>query len=301
MQNELEYRWDDLRIVLALIREGTLSGAAERLGVNASTAGRRLDALEDALGVELFERGPDGVKPTHVAEQLFPIAEAVERSVGDVARTIEGLETEPEGLVRITAPPGVASHFVGARLGPLFKRFPRLHIEVDASIGYADLTRREADIALRSYRPSSGDLVATLVGRARPVMLASARYAKKLGRVRDVDELSWITWGPDLAHMEHARWIAKHVDDSRVVLRTSSIHTQIEAAAAGVGVVLLEPVFTQATSLVQVEVSRPVSRQLDELGQGELWMVGHRALRGVPRVAAVWDFLLEDARGLLEG
>jgi len=299
--SELEYRWDDLRVVLALIREGTLSAAAQRLGVNASTAGRRLDALEEALGVELFERGPEGVKPTHVAEQLFPIAEALERAAGDVARTVEGLETEPEGVVRITAPPGVASHFVAARLRPLFKRYPRLRIEVDASIGYADLTRREADIALRSHRPTSGDLVATLLARARATVLASPRHARSVGKVRDVNALSWITWGRDLAHLDQTRWVASHVDDANVVLRTSSIHTQLEAAAAGVGVVLLEPVFSRAMGLAQMELTRPVARLVDSLAEGELWMVGHRALRTVPRVAAVWDYLHADARSLAEG
>src|SRR3954462_7302869 len=114
LQND--FSWDDVRIFLALFRARTLSSAAVRLGVNASTVGRRLDALEGALGARLFDRTPDGVAPTAPAEELAPHAEALERTAAGFAMAAAGREAEVEGTVRITAVPGVAEDLLAPAL-----------------------------------------------------------------------------------------------------------------------------------------------------------------------------------------
>lgn len=156
----LDYRWDDLRVFLALFRHRTLSGAGAALSLDASTVSRRLAGLEEALGATLFDRTRDGVLPTAAAEQLLSAAEDAENAAFAVARIAEGLERSPEGTVRITAPPLLVDAFLAPAMPGFRKRFPALTLELLASASFADLTRREADIALRMSRPSTGDLVA---------------------------------------------------------------------------------------------------------------------------------------------
>lgn len=287
--------WSDLELVLSLSRAGTLSGAALSLGVNTSTIARRLDALEQRCGAHLFDRTPAGVGATELALELVPLAETMEQVVADALRLIAGRETEIEGSVRLTAPPGVANWFVAPALARLGQRYPRLRIELDAEVGYADLTRRQADLALRGVRPSSGDLIAVKLGEPASLIVAAPALVAELELLRELDELPWITWGADLAHLPEARWLADHVDADRIVLRTSSMDAQIHAARAGLGAMLISRPFLDWVELAAVPLSRGLSRRLDAMPSGALWLVGHRALRDVPRVEAVWTFLLEEA------
>ena len=292
-QQALGFRWDDIRVVLALAREGTLTGAGALLGINASTVGRRLEAFEEATGAKFFDRTPDGVLPTDALEQLLPHARELEHAAAEVSRAVEGFEREPEGVVRITAPPGVAHLFVAPILVELHERYPKLRIELDASIDYADLTRREADIALRVSRPSSGDLVAVRIGDEPESILTGECYAAELGKLRDFDDARWIDWGRDLANIPSARWVAENVSPDRVILRSSNITSQLEAARTGLGVVLSPAIVGRVAGLVEVEVTRALRKKLDAAPRESLWLVGHRALRNVPRIAAVWEFLVE--------
>jgi len=295
-------RWDDLELLLALAREGTLSGAATRLSVNTSTIGRRLDAMEAGLGVHLFDRTPTGIAPTDLAESLLPIAETMERAAADALRSIEGRETEPEGLVRVSAPPGIANWFLAPALVELRKRYPKLVIELDASVGYADLARRDADLALRGARPSSGDLVAVRLAETSSVIVASAARARmngkngKLGKLGSLDAIEWVTWGRELAHLPDAKWITANVDPARIVLRTSSMDAQIHAVRAGLGAMLVGRPFVGWLDLVELPLERGLAKRLPALPSGAMWLVGHRALRSVPRVQAVWEFIVEQAQ-----
>lgn len=289
-----EFRWDDVRVFLALMRTRSLLRAGQALGVNASTVGRRIDALEAALDVRLFDRTRDGVRPTAAAEQLLPAAEDFERAAVGVAGAAEGFEREPEGTVRLTGPPGVIDEFVAPAVGKLAARYPRLRLELDASIGYADLTRREADLALRGLRPSAGDLVTRKLGGSPYVVIASKRYARALGTLADPADARWIAWGPELAHIPSGAWLEQFIPPEAVVLRTNSMSAQLRALEHGVGVALHPAAFTRVRSVVEVPLAPAFCRRAPVPPEDSLWLVGHRALRDVPRVAAVWDFILAE-------
>jgi len=290
-------RWDDVRVLLALLAGRSLSRAGALLGVNASTVSRRLEALEGALRARLFDRTPDGVLPTALAETLAPHAESMERSVAGLALAAEGREVAVEGEVRLTALPGGMEYLVAPALPRLLARYPRLRLTLDASVAYADLTRREADLALRSVRPTSGDLLVRKLGEGTGAIHASPAYAAELGRLRTLGDARWITWGDDLAHLEAARFVSERVPADAVHVRTSHIGTQLAAARAGVGVVLVDRAVGRANGLTEVSPAPALQRELPHL-RSELWLVVHRALRGVPRVAAVWEFLVEEATRL---
>lgn len=289
-----DFEWDDARILLAAYRHHTLRAAAAALGVNASTIARRLDALEDALGSHLFDRTQDGLLPTAGAEQLLPHAERLEQAALGLAAAAEGFERAPEGVVRITAAPGVADHFVAPALPKLLARYPGLRVELDASIGYSDLTRGEADLALRALRPTSGDLVSVKLLTARDAVLGSRAYVQELGALRSLDDARWLTWGHDLGHLSSARWLVERVAAGQIVLRSSSINALLSAAEHGLGLLLLPESFTRVRPLVCAKLAPALAKVAASLPGLDLWLVGHRALRDVPKIAAVWQFIVEE-------
>ncbi|MEM6990965.1 MAG: LysR family transcriptional regulator [Myxococcota bacterium] len=292
MQIREEPRWDDLRVLLALSRHGSLKRSAEALGVNISTVSRRLDALEASTGAHLFDRTPAGVHATAAAEQLLPFAEAMESAAAGLAHGLGALETEPEGDVCITAPPGLVDQFLAPALPRLTRDHPGLRITIVSSIAYADLTRREADIALRISRPISGDLVTKRLATQPWCVLAAKRGPTAV--LRDPNAARWVTWGEELAHLPDRQWIDANVRREQVVLTTNSMTAQLETIRAGLGYTLAPQVFAQTRGLRAVPCTPKLRQSLAAVPQGSLWLVGHRALRDVPRVAAVWDWLCRE-------
>lgn len=284
--------WDLVRVFLDVARTGKLAGAAERVGLDVSTISRRLDRLEDELGLTLFERGPGGVIATAAGERLLPAAEEMARAIGELGVALDAVEAEAEGVVRLTAPPGVADVFVAPALIEFHRRHPRVRIDLDASVGYADLTRGEADLALRARRPARGDLVAQKLVTTRSIPAAAPAYVDALGPVRSLDDVRWIAWGHDLAQIPEARWLSAHVT-APPVLRTSAFSAQLNAAATGLGAVLAPEPYLDRFGLVPVRRGRGLAAAWDALPAGELWLVGHVALRRVPRVAVLWQFVVE--------
>jgi DNA-binding transcriptional LysR family regulator len=284
--------WDQVRVFLAVARAGQLAGAAARLGLDVSTVSRRLDRLETELGVHLFDRTRDGTVATAAAEAMLPAAEDMERGLAQFAAAVDAVETTAEGVVRLTSPPGLADAFIAPLLARFAQRFPRVRVELDASVGYADLTRREADLAVRATRPRAGDLIAVRLVSTQALPLTSPRYAAELGRLKKWSDARWISYGNDLAQIPTARWVTEHAG-APPVLRTSHFPSQIAAAVAGLGVMIASEPFRLVRPLVAVSISRALQPAWDALPVEELWLVGHRALRTVPRIAALWDFLAE--------
>lgn len=286
--------WDQVRIFLAVARAGQLAAAAERLGLDVSTVSRRLARLEAELGVHLFDRTREGTALTAAAEALLPAAEDMERSLAAFTAAADTVETLAEGVVRVTAPPGVADAFIAPLLARFHARFPGVQVELDASVAYADLTRREADIAVRGVRPRAGDLVVQKLTTVRATPMTSPEYARELGRLRRLEDARWLTWGPDLAYLPTGVWLREHAPSVVPVLRTSHFASQLAAAQTGLGVVLAPEPFRHVRRLVPIEHGKALRAAWDALPSEELWLVGHRALRTVPRIAALWEFLQEN-------
>lgn len=290
-------RWDDLVLLMACRRAGTLTAAAHTLALDPATVSRRLTQLETVLGVVLFQRGREGLVATSALEILAPLAEAAEVAMLRFVQAADGVETEVQGVVRLSMPPGVAETLLVPLLPKLLARHPQLRLEIDASTAYADLERREADLVLRVRRPEQGDLVACRLLEARLAVMAAPE---------DVDAappsalaaLPWIAWDQRLGHLPEARWLASQVPDANVVVRSSALAVQLSAARQGVGAVLTVAVQGRHAGLVPVPLIAEDQAKVDALPAGALWLVCHRALRDVPRVAAVWSFLQEQVAEL---
>jgi len=288
-----DLRWDDVRLFLALCRSRTVGEAAEALGVDASTVSRRLVAIEQSLSATLFDRGRDGVSRTEAAEDLMPVAEEMEQVMTRFANAAGGLEREASGLVRIACPPDVADVIVVPLLGELLARHPALQVAVDPGEAVLDLTRREADLALRTVRPARGDLVVTRLRMAPWVLVGAPKVARALGTLRAWTDAPWVGWGERLSTIGPARWFAKHVRGGRLVVRSDSLTVQIAAVAGGLGVGLVPAPSVEHYGLAPIKLGAPLRAAGEEWPVDELFLVTHRALRDVPRVRVVWDLLLE--------
>lgn len=283
-------RWDDVQVFLELYRARTLGGAGRSLGLDLSTMSRRLAGLEARLEVPLFDRTRTGLLPTKAATQLLDAAEEMERAALKMSRAAGGLERAVEGLVRVTAPPGVAEAFLAPAFAVLAERHPGLRFEVVGDTRVADLSRQEADLALRTIKPTTGDLVMTRVAEVKWLAAASPAFAQRVGVVRDWADLPWIGWSAELGHIPPARWLTTHVT-REPVLRCNSMPLQVAAVGRGLGVALVPEPYTQVYDLTPVRFSRRLHASAQAWPGDDLWLVAQRAARKVPRIAAVWEVL----------
>lgn len=284
--------WDDVKLFLSLLRTGTLSATGRALGVDVSTASRRLARLEAQLEVRLFDRLREGLAPTQAARRLQASAEEMERAANGFGRELDGLEAAVEGAVRISAPPGVAESFLAPVLDTLLRAHPKLRFEVDASTRQLDLSRREADLAVRTVKPVGGPLVMQRLARSRWVPMAAPSLVATLGRVRRWSDAPWVGWGFDLERLHAARWLAARVK-TPPVLKTNGFALQVSAVTRGLGAAVLPEPYLRVHGLAPLKLARPLVADLRTLPEDDLWLVTHEALRRVPRVAAVWDGLVK--------
>jgi len=275
--------WDGLRIFLALGRARTLAAAARKLGIDETTVARRLKRLEKQMGASLLERAPGGIALTAAGEVVRAAAEQMEVAALAAERRALGADRQLSGRVRITAPEILGTYFVLPALQAVHRQYPGIAIELISTIARLDVTRREADIAIRTIRPTEPALVARKIAR-----LAVAPYVR---RERD---------GPEaleaVSYVEGVRLPLRNVEDrlpdARVALRTSSIATVLEAVRLGWGAGDLPCFVGDATSGLERAFPGEKPELLD------VWLIVHADVQRTARVRALVDAL---ARAFREG
>jgi molybdate transport repressor ModE-like protein len=283
----------DLRTLLAIAREGSLAGAARRLRVNHSTVFRRLGAIEARLGTRLFERQGGSYVTTAAGEDLLRTAERVEAEVEALERRLSGQDLRLTGSLRLTAPDDISEVLVMPLLAEFRHSYPEITVELAVDNRMLNLTRREADVALRPTRQPPE----TLAGR-RIAGLASAVYGPAGADGGNTSDRRWVAWeeggGPPLV----ARWLAEHVDRHAIAYRSNSMLNQASAARAGLGLAVLPCFLADGDPRLQ-----RISGPLPELAT-ELWLLTHPDLQRTARIRALLDLLydaLRQKRALFEG
>jgi len=289
--------WGHLRYFLELARTGSLSQAARRIGVDRNTVARRVAALEEELGLSLFERGPQGWTRTAAGDELSDLASQVEEDVLRLARHADAQDRALDGSVRLTTASHLAAHLLCPALPELRARHPGLLLEIAVAQRTFDLTRREADLALRMGRPQDAGLVTRKLSDVAYGLFASAEYAARRTGPVDFQRDTFLGLDDSLASTPHERWIARLAPERRVVLKANATAALQAAARAGLGVAILPRYVADGDrELVQIDGPEPARH--------ELWLLVHGDLRRVPRVKAVieWvDWLVERARPALTG
>jgi DNA-binding transcriptional LysR family regulator len=287
--------WEDVRYFVALARHTTLSATARALRVNHATVARRITNLELLLGRALFDRRAKGYTLTAEGRAVFDEASAMDEAALAVLRRLD-LGTELRGLVRLAAGRVLAERFLIDRLRPFHQRYPAIDLEVIGGSRVVSLAKREADIALRYGSPKDSELIARRLARITFGLFTSSDYRDKLeGGQAPV----FIGFDEESDFIAETGWFTRHFANERFSFRTNSQTTQAAAARAGYGVALLPRyiVATHEPDLVEISLG-------PRLPVRDVWLLIRRDLRGVPRMRAVIDYLIEifqRDRRLLEG
>lgn len=289
--------WDDLRYVLAVASAGSLAGAARTLGVNHTTVLRRVTAFEQQLGLRLFERLPGGYVLTAGGEELVAVARQIEESVTTLERKLAGRDLRLSGVVRVTTPDTLMGSILPEILAEFRARYPGIQVEVAVSNRMLDLTRRDADVAIRPARNPPETLIGRRIAKVAFAIYGSPQYlsahpARELGRHR------WVAPEDSLAATSVAQWMKANLPDSEIALRADSLLALRQAAQAGFGLAAL-PCYLGDTAAGLVCVHRPIPEM-----ETALWILTHEDLRHTARIRAFTDFVadaLKQRRALLEG
>lgn len=278
--------WGDLRYFVALARTGTLSGAARQVGAEHTTVARRIAALEASLGVRLFERNARGYALTVEGEGIVEAAYRIEDDVFGLQRQTASGAQGLSGTVRISAPPVFASAFLTARLAGLRAAHPGITLELAGENRAVNLSRREADVAIRMSRPEPSSLIARHVGRMAYGLYGARSY------VAAVPEAAWAFIGYDdlLDHTPQQRWLLSIAQGRALVFRTNDLANLQAATVAGMGVSALPRFMGDAEAgLERLPFDASAASR-------DLWLVFHPDLRRSPRVRVVVDFLADTIR-----
>lgn len=283
--------WDDLRYFLALSQAGTLSAAARASKVEHTTVARRIDALESALQTRLFDRFPKGWALTAAGLALLPHARKMEDDMHALMR-IAGGTAALSGTVRVSAPPALATYLLAPRLRDILRRLPGIDIDLRGETRQADLTRREADIALRFDRPQAPGLAVRHVADVTYGLYARADYLA----AHPPGQWQFLGYDELLQDAPQQLWLDQLRGTRRYSLRSNDQGALYQAAAAGCGVAVLPRylVDTQSSTLGAIDTPAcPVSRKL--------WIVMHDDVRRSAPVRAVADELIALLAPLLAG
>ncbi|NIF41812.1 LysR family transcriptional regulator [Burkholderia sp. Tr-862] len=296
--------WDDLRYFLAVMRGGSLSAAARALQVQHSTVARRIDALESALGIRLFDRLPRGWPPTDEGLHLAEHAARVEADVHAFARAAQGAAAL-DGVVRVSASPVFASHFLAPRLARAQRAWPALRIDLMGEMHAANLYAREADLAVRLSRPSEPGLAARRLGTMRFALCASPERAAEPS-----DTWAFLGYDDALAQMPQQQWLERFAAGRRFAFVANDLAALHRACVAGAGIALLPRFLVDAPvtdasagTPASADPSLPATAALVELTSAprcdverEIWLVVHPDVRRSPRVQRVADAIADAVR-----
>ncbi|MDR3415898.1 MAG: LysR family transcriptional regulator [Nevskia sp.] len=284
--------WDDLRTVLAVARAGSLSGAARQLQVEHSTVFRRLRAIEKRFGAALFERTRNGYAPTAHGEAAAESARLMEEAALTAERRIMGADVRLSGVVRIAASEMFACYLLPRVLPAFLRAHPDIEVEIDVSNRNVDLTRREADLALRATNQPPEHLYGREVGELRYAAFAHRRFFKG-GRAPALEELPWVGFDDSIRQIEIARWLQSRLPGKSARLRSDSLLAIMHAATAGIGAAVL-PLFAADF--------QPQLRRLTEVldrPRMQLWVLSHADVRENARVRALSRHLAAELPGAL--
>src|SRR3569832_876767 len=276
--------WNDLKLVLAIHRAGTLGGGAAALNVNHSTAFRRLNALEERVGTRLFERLPGGTyAPTPEGERFSATAERIEAETDALDRDVTGRDTRLTGSLRVTSSETLAYAVLTAELARFREMHPGIVVEMVIDNRVLSLSRREADIALRVTRPKEPDLFGRKLADIGWTLYATPALLERDGPVKTLDR-DVISWGAEVTGIAAADWIGEHVPPARVVYRASRLVNQLTAARHGMGLVLLPCYLGDSDPGLVRAWAKPIPALTREL-----WIMTQGDLRKTTRVRAFFD------------
>ena len=272
--------WDDFRLVKAIAETRSLTGAAEALGLNHSTVFRRLGHLEAALGVRLFERSRTGYVATAAGEDMVQLAARMGEEIDAFERKALGRNEKPAGDVRVATNDVMLVHLLTPVLAGFARAFPAIRLDMMVGNQALNLSRRDADIAIRATVEPPETLVGRRIGE-----IAWARYAPATDFDADNPAARCVGFGDGVAGLGPARRMEQEVGADRICYRVNTLLGIAEAIAAGMGLGVL-PCFIGDSQPGLRRISPPAADH-----GGALWLLTHPDLRHAARVRAFMDYV----------
>ncbi|TCL71156.1 LysR family transcriptional regulator [Rhizobium sp. BK251] len=290
MNNTPHFTWDDLQFFLAVARTGQLSTAARQLRTSHATVSRRIDRLEFALKVKLFERNPRGYVLTAMGNRFIDTAEKMESEAERLRSDLVAGSTQQRGVVRLSAPEGFANFFFASVLPEFGARHPNISLELVTIQQIMSLSRKEADLAVVLDEPKGGPYFSEKLTDYHLQVYGSQDYLARTPPVTSRDDLpnhAFIGYIQDMIFAPGLDYLGDIHPRIRPQFQSSSIFAQLTATRSGLGLCVLPYFF--ASHYPELQIVLPGDVNLCR----HYWITCHRDLKQVPRVRAVIDFLVE--------
>jgi DNA-binding transcriptional LysR family regulator len=290
--------WEDLRYVLAVAETNSLAAAAKAVGVHHTTVLRRVNAFEKRLGLRLFDRLPTGYALTAGGEELLAAARAMSETIAALERRVAGQDLRLEGVLRLTTTDTLMGSVLPEVLAAFRSEHPGITLEVTTQNLIANLTKRDADVAIRPVSDPPENLVGQRASGIAFAVYAARGYAESAGE-KDLREHLWIAPDDSLAGTAVARWMRRRLGPYSVALRADSLMAMRNAALAGIGAAAL-PCFLGDAAPGLVRLRPDVIEEMTRA----LWVLTHEDLRRTARVSAFLGFAakaLARRRAFFEG
>jgi DNA-binding transcriptional LysR family regulator len=280
--------WDHLRFFLALAKDHRLVVAARSLQVNHTTIARRISALEQEMGVQLFTRSNSGYELTDAGLQLQDIAKQVEKQIGNIRNQVNEVNQEITGVVRIGTTEGFGTVVIAPILNALGKQYPKLIIDLLALPRMVNLSRREADIVITLQRPTRGPYLVTKLQDYSLHLYASPEYLANNPQIQarsDLDKQTFISYIDDLLFSKELSYLDDICRPQRIAFRSTSIQAQLQAALSGLGIAILPSFMAEPVAGLV-----PVLKEEIEIIRS-FWMIMPNEYRKIDRMNLVWDHI----------
>ena len=280
--NMQQINWDNLRYVLIVANRGSIASAARELGVNRTTVLRRIESFQESLGCRIFERNPSGYVLTLEAEKIIKAAQEIEGTLFNMQRQIAGGELRLEGELRITTTDTLLTSVIGPHLASFHRKYPHISVTVSMTNNILDLSRRDADIAIRPTRTPDIPLVGQRITSVEFFAYASQPYLESMPGAT-ISQHHWLGFDSSLQYTEAAKWLDVRVDTKQICLRTDSFVGLKVAAENDMGLALLPNYLGDASPLL-----KRVPAPTEELTTG-LWLLTHPDLVRSAKVQAFME------------
>ena len=277
--------WNDLRYVKAIADTGNVADAANQLDVHQSTVFRRLNTLEKNLGVRLFERLPSGYVMTTAGEDFCKTAERIEADVSALNRRISGQDMRPSGTIRVTMTDALLIELLAPCLAEFRSAYPEIELEILIAKNVLNLTKRDADIAIRTTKQPLETLVGRRISSVAVAVYGSKEYLKTHPNLSNLNQHDWIGFDESVIDLTTARWLKQNVPEAKFRYRFNSCMGILAALRENTGLALLSCYLGDGDrNLVRVGLPIP---QLEK----NLWILTHEDLRYVTRIRTFMDFI----------
>jgi DNA-binding transcriptional LysR family regulator len=290
--------WSLWRSFSAVVEQGSLSAAARKLGLTQPTMGRHVEELERVLGTRLFDRTAQGLRPTDAALRLYEPVAGAKHALAEASMVAEGASAALEGTIRLTSSTVVSHYILPPLLRELRRSFPQIAIELVPSDSVENLLLREADIAVRMFRPTQLELITRYLGDIPLVPAAHESYLARRGRPLELADL----WEHDLIGFDrsdvilvHARGLGFNLTREQFVLRSDDQPHLWELMKAGLGIGFAQANLVRRTAGM---VALPIDLSIPPL---PIWLTTHRELFTSHRIRAIYDALAEGLLAYING